>query len=308
MANKTIHQLTPIESLDLSSTVEFAVYDAGNNSTNKLDLLNINLPQLGTNNKTIPSAINELKSNNDQLQESITEITDGIGNIGQFGDRITSLEESVGDIQNNINGLNTVIGDVPSGSTVMEQINDLNTVIGEVPSGSSAMGQISSCKSSISSNTTKINNLISSTAGLDTKITTVTNELTIQSYSYSDEHGFNVVAKKFGKTVIVDINVNGLLHDMPTQENGTGSKNLLIATLPQNMKPKNSSEVFRTILTTKKYGTITIDTEGKVYVGFTYRYVQDLNSTSIEVTSSNLGDDDGNIYSKVFYIINDNNN
>lgn len=308
MANKTIHQLTPIESLDLSSTVEFAVYDAGNNSTNKLDLLNINLPQLGTNNKTIPSAINELKSNNDQLQESITEITDGIGNIGQFGDRITSLEGTVediqgnvGDIQNNINGLNTVIGDVPSGSTVMEQINDLNTVIGDVPSDSSVMEQISS-------NTTEINNLISSTASLNTEITTVKNELTTQSYSYSDEHGFNVVAKKFGKIVIVNISVNGLLHDMPTQNNGTGSKNLLIATLPQSMKPKNSSEIFRTMLTTKKYGTVTVDTEGKVYVGFTYRHIQDLESTSIEATSSNLGDDDGNIYLKIFYIINDNNN
>ena len=273
MANKTIHQLTPIESLDLSSTVEFAVYDAGNNSTNKLDLLNINLPQLETNNKTIPSAINELKSNNDQLQGRITEITDGIGNIGQFGDRITTLEDNVediqgnvGDIQNNINGLNTVIGDVPSGSTVMEQINDLNTVIGDVPSGSTVMEQISS-------NTTEINKNKTDISNLNNQITTITpiinNLNSTSTYSYvNSTYNLHISAIQHGKNVSIDIQTPDDSTKLKTNI-GTGTGYYQIAQLPEQMHPKRSIYI-KGMINSRKFGTLYITNSGQIKIGYTY--------------------------------------
>lgn len=267
MANKTIHQLTPIESLDLSSTVEFAVYDAGNNSTNKLDLLNINLPQLGTNNKTIPSAINELKSNNDQLQESITEITDGIGNIGQFGDRITSLENSVGGISSTVSIINNSIG------RIQNNIEGINTKIGNVPSNSSIMRQIDSHNSQISSNTTEINKNKTDISNLNNQITTITpvinNLNSASTYSYvNSTYNLHISAIQHGKNVSIDIQTPDDSTKLKTNI-GTGTGYYQIAQLPEQMHPKRSIYI-KGMVNSRKFGTLYITNSGQIKIGYTY--------------------------------------
>lgn len=303
MSNVTIHQLTSSSTNSLYH--EFAIFNQNNGTTEKLtlqDILNTELNNLYTTNKAIPNAINQLHTDISNIQDILGDTTD-LDDNDDIISLIVGNSDSIVNINTSLGSINTSIGNInESIETINGSIETINGKIGNTSDSTTNTihGKINLLNGIIGTGTIDTGKIYSPDD--ETIITALNNllyHLDISTSTYTN-HGINVIARKFGK--VVDITLYGeALSNMPTgnQQGTQTATGVLICTLPEDMRPAKD-QMIRGTLTTRKFGTLTIKTDGKVQIGSTYTL--STAGSTIGVVAVDLDNTDTYLYSRIIYI------